>query len=120
MFLRNWWYVAGWSHQVTKGEIAARTIVGEPIILYRTSNGTVTALRDRCCHRFAPLSRGRLEGDDIRCMYHGLKFSASGMCVEIPSSDIIPAGVAVRSFPVVDQDRWIWVWIGDAEPAHPP
>jgi len=113
MFLRNCWYVAGWSHQVASGEIVARTIVGEAIVLYRTASGAITVLRDRCCHRFAPLSRGRLEGDDIRCMYHGLKFSASGACVEIPSTDNIPSGVFVRSFPVVEQDRWIWVWMGD-------
>lgn len=86
MFLRNCWYVAGWSHHVTAGEIVARTVIGEPIVLYRTLDGAVTVLEDRCCHRFAPLSRGRLEGDDIRCMYHGLKFSASGICVEIPSA----------------------------------
>jgi phenylpropionate dioxygenase-like ring-hydroxylating dioxygenase large terminal subunit len=119
MFLRNCWYVAGWSNQVTEGEIVARTIVGEPIILYRTSLGGISVLEDRCCHRFAPLSRGRLEGDDVRCMYHGLKFSASGACVEIPSSDVIPRGVAVRAFPVVEQDRWIWVWMGDAALADP-
>lgn len=119
MFLRNCWYVAGWGHQVVEGEIVARTIVGEPIILYRTSTGAITVLEDRCCHRFAPLSRGRLEGDDIRCMYHGLKFSASGACVEIPSTDRIPKGVAVRTFPVVEQDRWVWVWMGEAARADP-
>ena len=119
MFLRNFWYVAGWSHQVAEGQIVPRTIIGEPIVLYRTSRGSLTVLEDRCCHRFAPLSRGRLEGDDIRCMYHGLKFAASGECVEIPSSDRIPKGVAVRSFPIVEQDRWIWVWMGAAARADP-
>ena len=119
MFLKNWWYVAGWSHQVTPGEIVARTIVGDSIILYRAGSGGIAAPRDLCCHRFAPLSRGRIEGDDIRCMYHGLKFSASGACVEIPSTDKIPAGVAVRSYPVLEQDRWIWVWMGDPARADP-
>jgi phenylpropionate dioxygenase-like ring-hydroxylating dioxygenase large terminal subunit len=119
MFLQNFWYVAGWSHQVTEGQIVARTIIGEPIVLYRTSRDTITVLEDRCCHRFAPLSRGRLEGDDLRCMYHGLKFAASGECVEIPSSDRIQKGVAVRSFPIVEQDRWIWVWMGAAARADP-
>ena len=118
MFLRNFWYVAGWSHQVAEGQIAARTIIGEPVVLYRTSQGAITALEDRCCHRFAPLSRGRLKRH-IRCMYHGLKFSASGDCVEIPSSERIPKGVAVRSFPVLEQDRWIWVWMGEATRADP-
>jgi nitrite reductase/ring-hydroxylating ferredoxin subunit len=113
MFLRNWWYVAAWSHQIRPGEIAARTILGEPVVFYRTSTGEVAALEDRCCHRFAPLSRGRLEGDDIRCMYHGIKFSAAGKCVEIPAQDQIPAAVKVRTYPVVEKDRWVWVWMGD-------
>jgi vanillate O-demethylase monooxygenase subunit len=114
MFLRNWWYVAGWTHQIQPGEIVARTILGEPIILYRTASDNLAALEDRCCHRFAPLSRGRLEGDDIRCMYHGLKFAASGQCIEIPAQDSIPNGVKVRSYPVVEKDRWVWIWMGDA------
>jgi len=71
------------------------------------SRGAITVLEDRCCHGFAPLSRSRLEGDDIRCMYHGLKLSTSGACVEIPSTDRIPTGVTVRTFPVVEQDRWL-------------
>lgn len=113
MFLRNWWYVAAWSHQVRSGELVARRILNEPIVLYRKQDGTVSALEDRCCHRFAPLSRGRLEGDDLRCMYHGIKFAASGQCIEIPGQDRIPSGVSVRAYSVVEQDRWIWVWMGD-------
>src|SRR5262249_29146904 len=80
MFLRSSWYVAGWSHHFKPGELVARTVLGERIVLYRTSGGAVAALEDRCCHRLAPLSRGRLEGDDLRCMYHGMKFSAEGRC----------------------------------------
>jgi phenylpropionate dioxygenase-like ring-hydroxylating dioxygenase large terminal subunit len=114
MFLRNCWYVAGWSHQVQPGEIVARRILCDPIILYRTATGKVVAMEDRCCHRFAPLSLGRLEGDDIRCMYHGIKYSATGECVEIPAQDRIPPGVRVRTYPVVEKDRWVWVWTGDA------
>jgi phenylpropionate dioxygenase-like ring-hydroxylating dioxygenase large terminal subunit len=68
MFLRNSWYVAGWTHQVQPGALTARKILGEPIALYRKRDNDVVALEDRCCHRFAPLSHGRLEGDDIRCM----------------------------------------------------
>jgi vanillate O-demethylase monooxygenase subunit len=113
MFLRNWWYVAAWSHQVPSGELVARRILNEPIVLYRKKDGTISALEDRCCHRFAPLSRGRLEGEDLRCMYHGIKFAASGRCIEIPGQDRIPSGVSVRAYPVVEQDRWVWVWMGD-------
>lgn len=117
MFLRNWWYAAGWTHQIQPGEIVARTMLGEPIIVYRTGTGSVAALEDRCCHRFAPLSRGRLEGDDVRCMYHGMKFAASGQCIEIPAQDSIPAGVRIRAYPVVEKDQWVWVWMGDTSRA---
>jgi nitrite reductase/ring-hydroxylating ferredoxin subunit len=113
MFLRNSWYVAGWTHQVQPGALTARKILGEPIALYRKRDNDVVALEDRCCHRFAPLSHGRLEGDDIRCMYHGIKFAADGRCLEIPAQDVIPEAVRVRTYPVVEKDRWIWVWMGD-------
>ena len=117
MFLRSSWYVAGWSHHFKPGGLVARTILGERLVLYRTSGGAVTALEDRCCHRLAPLSRGRLEGDDLRCMYHGIKFSGDGRCLEIPAQDQIPPGLKVRSYPVVERDRWVWVWMGEAAKA---
>src|SRR5262249_47489181 len=73
----------------------------------------MVAQENRCCHRLAPLSRGRKEGDDLRCMYHGLKFAPSGKCIEIPQQDIIPSTAVVRSYPVVEQDCWVWIWMGD-------
>ena len=113
MWVRNCWYVAGWDHELEAGEIISRTILGEPVALYRAGDGGTVALEDRCCHRFAPLSRGRLEGDDLRCMYHGLKFDRSGACVEIPGQDLIPRTACVRTYPVVQRHSWIWVWMGD-------
>jgi phenylpropionate dioxygenase-like ring-hydroxylating dioxygenase large terminal subunit len=113
MFLRNCWYVAGWSHHFAEDGLVARNMLDEPIVLYRQRNGNVAALEDRCCHRLAPLSRGRKEGDDLRCMYHGLKFAPSGKCIEIPQQEIIPSTARVRSYPVVEQDRWVWLWMGD-------
>src|SRR6185369_2986965 len=60
------------------------THIDQPVALSRTAAGEIVALEDRCCHRFAPLSMGRLEGDELRCMYHGLKFASDGRCTEIP------------------------------------
>lgn len=114
IWVRNAWYVAGWSHDLPPGIIQSRTICNEPIVLYRKSNGTPVVFEDRCCHRLAPLSKGRLEGDDLRCMYHGLKFAPDGRCIEIPGQVNIPAKAAVKSYPVVEHGSWIWVWPGDA------
>ena len=116
-FLRNAWYVAAWSHEIGPREMLARTITRVPLVFWRDAKGRVVALEDRCCHRAAPLSKGRREGDRIRCMYHGLLFEADGRCVEIPSQDFIPPAARVRAFPVVERFKWIWVWMGDPERA---
>jgi vanillate O-demethylase monooxygenase subunit len=119
MFVRRSWYVASWSRELPSGVLAPHTIINEPIVLYRAMDGGVIALEDRCCHRFAPLSLGRLEGDDLRCMYHGLKFNRSGACIEVPGQTLIPPKARVRTFPVVERHGWIWVWMGEAELADP-
>ena len=119
MWVRNAWYVAGWLPEFAPGAIHARTIIDQPIALYRTADGGLTALEDRCCHRFAPLSMGRLEGDDLRCMYHGLKFAPDGRCIEIPGQKLIPQSACVRRYPVAVRGAWVWVWMGDAAAADP-
>ena len=119
MFVKNCWYVAAWSSEVTDSGMASLSIANEPVLLYRTSGGEVVVLEDRCCHRQAPLSRGRREGDDIRCMYHGLKFEPSGRCIEIPGQETIPERARVRRYPAVDRHSWVWVWMGDAALADP-
>ena len=89
MFVRNCWYVIAWDHEVPQDGLFSRTVLGEAILLYRTASGEITALRDRCCHRLAPLSKGRKEGDCVRCGYHGLLFDATGRCIEIPGSEAL-------------------------------
>jgi phenylpropionate dioxygenase-like ring-hydroxylating dioxygenase large terminal subunit len=113
MFLHNCWYVAGWSHHFPADQPVTRTMLGEPIALYRNSDGEIVALEDRCCHRLAPLSKGRIEGSDLRCMYHGLKFAPSGHCVEIPGQSVVPPQARVRAYPAIEQDSWVWLWMGD-------
>ncbi|WP_394782146.1 Rieske 2Fe-2S domain-containing protein [Undibacterium sp.] len=117
MFIRNCWYVAGWDHEVPADGFLSRTICNLPLALWRDSQNRLVAFEDRCCHRGAPLSKGRREGDCVRCMYHGLKFNADGVCVDIPSQSRIPPQAKVRVFPVVEKDRWIWVWTGAVEDA---
>ena len=119
IFLRNSWYVAAWNHELIDGRKLARTILERPVVIYRGASGKVVALDDRCCHRAAPLSMGRIEGDDIRCMYHGMKFEPGGKCIQIPGQDMIPPKLGVRSYPVVERYNLIWIWMGDIEKADP-
>ena len=117
MFVRNAWYVAAWEHELSEGGLFTRTILGEPILLYRKSEGGLVALDNRCCHRLAPLSRGSREGDCVRCGYHGMKFDATGQCVDVPGQDSIPPSARVRQYPVVAKNRWVFVWMGDPQKA---
>jgi len=107
LFLQNCWYVAAWSHEIDVHEMHAITIINKPVLIYRKANGELTAMANQCCHRHAPLSLGRLEGDDIRCMYHGLKFNAAGKCIEVPGSqEEVPANFFINPYPVVEKDSW--------------
>lgn len=119
MFIKNCWYVAAWDMEVGADAMLPRTLLGEPVLLYRDTAGRVVALEDRCCHRAAPLSLGKKEGDCVRCMYHGMKFDPSGACVEIPGQETIPAKACVRSYPVVERDRLVWIWMGEPSRANP-
>jgi vanillate O-demethylase monooxygenase subunit len=112
-YVRNAWYVAAWAHELQPGKPVGMHILGEPIVLWRNAAGVLGALQDRCVHRMAPLSLGRCEGDQLRCMYHGLLFNRSGSVAEIPGQPKIPDHARVRSFPIVERHSWAWVWMGD-------
>ncbi len=118
MFVRNAWYVAAWDHEIGR-EMRRRIILNEPVLLYRKGDGTAVALEDRCCHRQAPLSMGKLVGDDVVCPYHGLQYAANGQCVKVPSQDRVPPGARVCAYPVVERNHWIWIWLGDPAKADP-
>ena len=118
MFVRNTWYVAAWDHEIGR-DMLRRVILGEPVLLYRTVEGKPVALEDRCCHRQAPLSMGKLIGDVVKCPYHGLEFNTGGTCVRIPSQERIPPSAKVRSYPVLERNHWIWIWTGDVARANP-
>nr|WP_184157060.1 aromatic ring-hydroxylating dioxygenase subunit alpha [Sphingobium lignivorans] len=119
VFVQNQWYVIGWSRDIGP-EPYARTVCGEPILVYRKQNGEVTAMRDACPHRLLPLSMGIKEGDNIRCRYHGLMLDAEGRAVEMPlRSDRVNPALCARRYPVVERYSFVWVWIGDAARADP-
>ena len=116
MYLRNSWYVGAWSHELTR-EPFQRFLLDEPLVFYRTKSGKPVVLDDRCIHRFAPLSAGCLEGDNIVCGYHGFTYAPNGNCIAIPGVDRVPKKAGVKSYPIVEKWGWIWVWMGNEEKA---
>jgi len=119
MFLRNCWYVAALDSELIDGKLLGRTILGDKVLLYRGESGKIVALDNRCPHRGARLSDGRMEGDSVRCMYHGIRFDAGGRCTQIPGQDMIPPKLRVRSYPIVERNHLVWIWMGDAAAADP-
>lgn len=117
-FLMNCWYMAGWSHEFTRAPLS-RQLLGKNMVFYRTEAGAIVAMRDRCPHRFSPLSKGRIVGDSIQCLYHGLVFDSSGQCISAPLEERAPAAVRVQCFPIVERDNIAWFWPGEAAAADP-
>jgi phenylpropionate dioxygenase-like ring-hydroxylating dioxygenase large terminal subunit len=118
MFLRNGWYTALWSHELTDTPVG-KTFLDEKVVLFRNARGEVGALEDCCCHRAAPLSMGNVAGEHLVCGYHGLEFTTQGKCAKVPGQTEVPADARVRSYPLHEKNNIVWIWMGDAEKADP-
>jgi vanillate O-demethylase monooxygenase subunit len=118
----NAWYAAAYDVEV-KRALFPRTICGTPVVLFRKQNGKAAALADTCWHRLLPLSKGELHGDNVICGYHGLEFDETGRCVYMPSQETINPSACVKSYPLEERHRFLWIWMGDpalADPAKIP
>ncbi|EQB13391.1 Rieske 2Fe-2S domain-containing protein [Sphingobium lactosutens] len=111
-FLRNAWYPAGWSDEIAEKPLG-RSLLNEPVLLFRAEDGEPVAMSDRCPHRFAPLHLGRVCGSAIECGYHGLVFDRNGHCIANPHGDRSVPKVQLKTYPVVDRGGVLWIWMGD-------
>jgi phenylpropionate dioxygenase-like ring-hydroxylating dioxygenase large terminal subunit len=122
--LRNFWYLAINGKRLKKGKVKALVLLDEPIMLGRTSDGAVFALRNICPHRGMPLHYGCFDGREIECCYHGWKFAANGHCTAIPSllspQDRYGERIKVRAYPCKEVQGNIWVFVGDRSPEGLP
>ena len=118
MFLKNAWYVAAWSSEITR-ELKQIIVMDEKICIFRAESGEVVALEDACPHRKLPLSKGRIKGDTVECGYHGLTFDCGGQCVWAPGGGRIPSAAKVRPYPVHEKYGLVWIWMGNAAMADP-
>ena len=116
MFLKNFWYAVAWDYEIGPRPFA-RTVCGERIVLWRRADRSLAALEDICPHRMMPLSKGCVINDNLQCGYHGIVFDGDGKGVSVPGEESVPNWVEVRRYPVAEQHRFVWVWIGEAEKA---
>lgn len=113
------WYAVALTIDVPAGKPFAFTLFDTPLVLFRSSTDKFTVLEDRCSHRLAPLSEGRVvqKGNcaEIECPYHGWQFNGAGECTLVPQNDTgakPPRAASVRSYPTAEALGAIWVWTG--------
>ncbi len=114
----DYWYPVAWSGEVKRGKAHGVRFAGEPIVLVRTESDAVFALEDRCAHRQVPLHAGVVDGEAIRCCYHGWTYDCTGRCIDVPylGRERLPNGV--RSYPCRESQGIIFVFPGDASLAE--
>ena len=125
----NHWYVVARSSEVTNKPInvviwqqAMAQAPAAGIALYRDSTGKIHALEDRCPHRQVKLSHGQVIGNELECAYHGWRFNSAGECAAVPylaENQKLPT-CEIRHYPVKEQDGFIWLFPGKAEPSVEP
>jgi phenylpropionate dioxygenase-like ring-hydroxylating dioxygenase large terminal subunit len=126
-FLTDIWWFLALSSDVKPGAMARHEVMGEPVLLGRSRAGRLFAIRDVCPHRAAPLSAGKIHGDQVECPYHGWRFGLDGACRAIPSltdgQEMDVSRIRVRRYPVAESQGLIFIWMAsrpDGEPDHPP
>src|SRR5215472_6431326 len=130
-FLWDFWYPAMRSEEIYGKNLATAMLLEVPLVVGRTSEGKVFAMRDGCPHRGIPLSYGHFDGKNVQCSYHGWEFDAcSGQCMRIPSltgnDKLKVERISAGHFPCAERDGYVWVYmtgpgtkVGDDVPAAP-
>ena len=109
----DYWYPLAWSDEIRAGKTLACRFAGQPIVLYRGRSGAVHALEDRCAHRQVPLSEGHVEGETLRCGYHGWRYDCAGACVDVPYLGQAHLVNGVKSYPVREVDGMVFIFPGN-------
>lgn len=114
--LQQHWYAVCRSRDLRASRPRALRLFGRALVAFRDAGGRAAVLEDRCAHRHAPLSKGRVCAGHLQCPYHGWAHDAAGQVVQVPA---LGAGAALQpewrtpSLPVREQDGLVWCWPGD-------
>ena len=115
--LQQAWYTVARSPDLARQALAVR-LLGRDYVVWRDGAGAVVAAPDRCPHREAPLSIGRLDGGELECAYHGWRFGEAGRCVLVPSANEgVPVPPKAHLATIHAAERYGLVWLCPGEPA---
>jgi phenylpropionate dioxygenase-like ring-hydroxylating dioxygenase large terminal subunit len=115
----NQWYPILESRQLSRNKPLGVMRLGERLVLWREANGHIACMRDRCPHRSAMLSRGKIRDGCIECPYHGLRFASDGRCTIIPANGCdaaVPDGFNLAPIAVREEHGVVWYWYGARQP----
>ncbi len=115
------WYPLAASDELGARPLA-RKLYGMPLVVFRGADGRPAALIDRCAHRNAPLSAGRVAGGELECSYHGWRFEAGGRCTHVPSlCGDPPKRRVLASFATREEGGLVWAYATpNVEPTREP
>ncbi|MBF5003390.1 aromatic ring-hydroxylating dioxygenase subunit alpha [Diaphorobacter caeni] len=113
------WHPVAQSHEVLQDAPLSAQLLDQPVVLWRSNEGAVQAFVDRCPHRGARLSMGRVENGHLECPYHGWQFASGGQCIKVPAvPDFVPpATQRVKAFDVQEAYGLVWVRLEQGESA---
>jgi 5,5'-dehydrodivanillate O-demethylase len=118
-YLRRFWHPVYRGGDLPGGHAVPVRVMDEDYTLYRGEDGAPHLIAPRCAHRGTRLSTGWVEGDCIRCFYHGWKYDGTGQCVEMPAEDpTFPAKVKIRGYPTEEYLGLVFAYLGEG--AAPP
>ena len=116
-FLRQFWLPVFRAEDLPKGHAKPIRIMSEDYTLYRGESGAAQIIDQRCPHRGALMHLGWVEGDDIRCVYHGWKFDRTGQCLEQPAEEPgFARKIRTGVYPTREHLGLVYAYFGAGEP----
>lgn len=118
-FVFNHWYVAGLVEEFDQ-TLREKTLLERSVVFYRTENGDLNALQNRCLHRSFPLSKGYIEDDLIVCRYHGIRYASDGTIARVPCQATCPSK-KLHKYPLAEIGPFVFIWMGEeGQETSPP
>ena len=120
MIEKTLWHPALASNELMQAPVAA-SLLGAELVIWRDQHGIVHAWADRCPHRGAKFSLGRVVENRLECGYHGWQFAASGQCMHVPALPDFkpPASHCAQVFEAQEAYGLIWVRLEKSDSVIP-
>lgn len=114
-YMRCFWHPVAAVAELQSQPVRPVKLLGEHLALFRSEDGSIGLVAARCAHRGASLACGMLDGDDIRCAYHGWKYDKQGQCVDTPAepeTSTLKQRIKIASYPVQEMGGLVWAYLG--------